>query len=51
MGPPGSASDTPWGFRELAYQHVGLAAMIFGLAVLLVVLIHWLWMSPTERKG
>jgi hypothetical protein len=34
---------TVWAMREHAYQDIGLAFLGFGLVVILIVLIKWLW--------
>lgn len=49
-GYSGSRGDTTWAIRERAYQDIGLAFLIFGLAVLLVTIINWLWSSSPNRK-
>lgn len=39
----GSYNDISWILRQVVYKEIGLIFLIFGLAVLLVVIINWLW--------
>lgn len=45
FGFSGPREDTIWAVRQVAYQEVGLVLIIFGLAVIFVTLINWLWMQ------
>jgi len=44
----GPRENTVWAIQERAYQDVGLVLFVFGLVVLLVALIRWLWEPPTS---
>lgn len=46
----GPRENTLWAIREKAYQDIGLAFLIFGLVVLVVVVINWLWTPLSEGK-
>lgn len=46
----GPRENTLWAIREKAYQDIGLAFLIFGLVVLVVVVINWLWTPISEGK-
>lgn len=46
----GPRENTIWAIREQAYQDVGLVLTVFGLVVLLVVLVNWLW-TPSDSRG
>ena len=39
----GSYNNISWILRQVVYKEIGLIFLIFGLAVLLVVIINWLW--------
>lgn len=39
----GPRENTLWAIREGAYQDIGLGFLIFGLAIILVIVINWLW--------
>lgn len=39
----GPRENTIWAIREGAYQDIGLAFLIFGLVVIIIVIINWLW--------
>ena len=39
----GSYNDISWILRQVVYKEIGLIFLIFGLAVLLVVIINWWW--------
>jgi hypothetical protein len=41
----GARSDTVWAIREQAYQDIGFVLLAFGLLLVLVGLVHWLWVS------
>lgn len=46
----GPRENTIWAIREGAYQDIGLAFLIFGLAVILVIIINWLWAPLPVRE-
>ena len=46
----GPREDTIWAIQEGAYQDIGLAFLIFGLMVILVAIINWLWSSLSDRE-
>lgn len=46
----GPRENTLWAIREGAYQDIGLVFLIFGLAVLLIVIINWLWIPLTTQE-
>jgi hypothetical protein len=43
-GYSGPREETVWAIRERAYQDLSLVILGFGLAVILMVLITWLWL-------
>ncbi|NLN40775.1 MAG: hypothetical protein GX160_02065 [Clostridiales bacterium] len=49
-GYSGPREETIWAIREQAYKDIGLTFLIFGLAVLLVTIINWLWSSFPNRE-
>ena len=46
----GPREDTIWAIHEQAYQDLRLVVLSFGLLVLIVVLIHWLWSPVADTK-
>jgi hypothetical protein len=44
----GPRSDTLWAIRERAIQDLGLMLVAFGLLVLLIVIVNWLWQPRLE---
>ncbi|HLO14709.1 MAG TPA: hypothetical protein VK206_07770 [Anaerolineales bacterium] len=46
----GPREDTIWAIREHAYQDVSLAILSFGLALIAIVLVTWLWL-PARKPG
>ena len=46
----GSREDTIWAIREHAYQDLSLIVLSFGLLVLIVVLIYWLWSPVADTR-
>ena len=46
----GPREDTIWAIREHAYQDISLVILAFGLLLLTMVLVHWLWSPVAERK-
>lgn len=47
----GPRENTIWAIKEKAYQDIGIAFLIFGLAVVLVVVINCLWTQPSTRDN
>ncbi len=47
----GPREATEWAIREHAYGEIGIASLAFGLAVLLIVLVHWLWDAARVADG
>jgi|GEM_PF-1114083 len=47
----GPRENTIWAIRESAYKDIGLAFLIFGFAVILIVIINWLWTSPIQKDN
>lgn len=47
-GPP---EDTLWGIREHAYHDLGLVILVFGLLIMLLLLVHWLWQAPRHAAS
>lgn len=43
----GARENTIWAIEEAAYQNLGIIFLIFGLAIILVTIINWLWSSST----
>ena len=43
----GPRENTSWAIKEQTYQDIGMAFFVFGLVVILVVIINWLWMSKS----
>lgn len=41
----GARGDTVWAIKEAAYQNIGIIFLIFGLSIILVIIINWLWTS------
>lgn len=39
----GERENAVWAIKEAAYQNIGLIFSIYGLAILLVMMINWLW--------
>lgn len=48
-GYSGPREETVWAIREHAYQDLSLVILGFGLMVILVVLVTWLWSHPSMR--
>lgn len=46
----GPRENTIWAIKEKAYQDIGLVFLIFGLAVILAVVINYLWISSVIRE-
>ena len=46
----GPREDTIWAIQEHTYQDLSLAILGFGLLLLIVVLVHWLWLPVAESK-
>ncbi len=46
----GERENTVWAIMEAAYQNIGLIFLIFGLAILLVTMINWLWTTSTLHE-
>lgn len=44
----GPRENTIWSVKEVAYQEIGLVLFIFGLSLLLIVAINWLWTKSTD---
>lgn len=42
----GPRESTIWAIQEAVYKDIGLVFLIFGLAVILVVINNWLWNEP-----
>ena len=49
-GYSGPREDTLWAIRENAYEDISLFILGFGLLVISVVLVKWLW-SPARKPG
>lgn len=46
----GPRENTIWAIKEQAYQDIGMVLFVFGLIVILVVIINWLWMSKSLQE-
>ncbi|MCK9221136.1 MAG: hypothetical protein M0Q40_00680 [Limnochordia bacterium] len=46
----GPWKDTVWGFKEQAYLELGRIFLFFGLIVMLVALINFLWSNEAHHK-
>jgi hypothetical protein len=46
----GPRENTSWAIKEQAYQDIGMVFLIFGLAVIIVVIINWLWIPKSLQK-
>jgi hypothetical protein len=46
----GPREDTIWAIREYAYQDVSLMILGFGLLVIIIGLINWLWSANINRN-
>jgi hypothetical protein len=46
----GPREDTVWAIREHAYQDLSLVILSFGMLMLIIVLIHWLWSPVADTK-
>lgn len=46
----GAREDTVWAIKEAAYQNIGMIFLIFGLSIILITIIHWLWTSPPSEE-
>lgn len=44
----GARENTIWAIRETAYKDIGLIFLIFGFAVILIVINNWLW-NPSVK--
>lgn len=44
----GAREDTIWAIREQAYIDMGMILVYFGMAVLFMVFINWLWSSDAK---
>lgn len=49
-GYSGPRENTIWAIKEQAYQDIGMLIMMFGLAVLIVLIVNWLWMPKSLEK-
>lgn len=49
-GYSGPRENTIWAIREAAYQDIGLVFLIFGLALMLIIINNWLWIQPFIGK-
>ena len=47
----GPRENTLWAIREAAYQDIGLVFLIFGFAVILVIINNWLWTQSSDLKN
>lgn len=46
----GERGNTAWAIKEAAYQNIGMIFLIFGLTIILITIINWLWTSsPLEE--
>lgn len=46
----GERENTVWAIKEAAYQNIGMIFLIFGLSIILITIINWLWTSlPLEE--
>ena len=46
----GPRENTVWAIKEVAYQNIGIIFLVFGLSIILVTIINWLWMSSSLKK-
>ncbi len=46
----GPRENTIWAIREQTYQDVGMVILVFGLVVILVVLVNWLFLPPNVNE-
>ncbi len=46
----GARENTAWAIKEAAYQNIGIIFLIFGLAIVLVTIINWLWTSSSLQE-
>ncbi len=51
FGYSGPREDTIWAIQQVAFQEIGLVFIIFGLTVILVTIINWLWMQSSPGVG
>jgi hypothetical protein len=49
VGYSGPREETIWAIQEHAYQDLSLVILGFGLLVILIVLVNWLWSHRTTR--
>jgi hypothetical protein len=47
----GPREATEWAIAERAYQDLGLIALVFGLVMILLVFVNWLWDRPRRGRG
>ena len=47
----GPRENTIWAIRESAYQDIGLVFLIFGLAVILIIINNWLWYPSVQEDN
>lgn len=45
----GPRENTIWAIRESAYQDIGLVFLMFGFAVILIIINNWLW-NPSVQE-
>lgn len=45
----GPRENTVWAIQEGAYQDIGVGFFIFGLAILIAVIVNWLWIPSTKQ--
>lgn len=46
----GPRENTLWAIRERAYQDLALSFLIFGLVVIIIVVINWLWIPSSVQE-
>ena len=47
----GPREATEWAIAERAYEELGRIALVFGLALILLAFVNWLWDRPRRRRG
>lgn len=47
----GPRENTIWAIKESAYQDIGLVFLIFGFAVILIVINNWLWNQSVQENN
>ncbi|MBS7528075.1 hypothetical protein KHM83_15420 [Fusibacter paucivorans] len=45
----GARADTIWAITENVYHQIGLSLLIFGLLIILILIINWLWTSDSHQ--